>query len=359
MLTAERRWVTYLVWVAAVLLIGASLVPLIVSNRWWIRVFTFPQAQITVLLFIVTVAALAFLNLQHSSSKLLIAGLAGAIVYQLQYLLPYSPLFPKQVQTAERCAPERQVRVLVFNVLKSNRSQEEVVALVRDRAPDLFLGMETDFRWVRALEPLRSSYPAVVSAPRDSAWGMMLFSRLPLVSPEVRHLVDGYVPSIRAGVRLRSGSLFVFHGLHPKPPVMHSSAAGDAELIRAGREVRKTPRAAMLAGDLNDVPWSKTTELFQEVSGMGDPRVGRQFLASFDAHNPLLRWPLDHIFVTPSFRLMELERLPAAGSDHFPILADFCYVEAIDTPAERETLESGTRQRVQEVIAEGRPAQKP
>lgn len=126
-------------------------------------------------------------------------------------------------------------------------------------------------------------YPAVVSAPKDDAWGMMLFSRLPLVRPQVRYLVDHYVPSIRANVLLPSGRPFVFHGLHPKPPMMHSSADGDAELIRAGREIRNTPRAAILAGDLNDVPWSSTTELFQKVSGMGDPRVGRRFLASFDA----------------------------------------------------------------------------
>lgn len=94
-LRAKRPWLSYIVWFTALLLIAASLFPILESNRWWIRILTFPQAQITALLLLVMVAALAILNLRHSSSKLLIASLAGTIVYQLQYLLSYSR-FPER-----------------------------------------------------------------------------------------------------------------------------------------------------------------------------------------------------------------------------------------------------------------------
>lgn len=326
-LRASTKWAVYAVWTFGLLLLTATLIPLVSTNLWWVRVFSFPQIQITILLVLCLVAAAVLLNLSRTGPRLLLIGLIAALVYQAIHLVPYTPLHSKEVETAEACRPDQRVRLLVFNVLKDNRSHEQVRDLIRRAAPDLFLAVETDFVWTKALQPLKASYPNVVSAPRGGAWGMMLFSKLPLVQPEVRYLVDDYVPSIRSEVRLTSGSSFLFYGLHPKPPAMHSTARGDAELIEAGREIRQQDSASILAGDLNDVPWSDTTQLFQEVSQMRDTRVGRSFLPTFKATNPILRWPLDHVFVTPAFRLLALERLPNAGSDHFPLLAILCHLE--------------------------------
>lgn len=332
----SSKWIAYAVWFVGLLLIAATLIPLISTNMWWVRIFSFPQIQITVLLVLCLAAAIVLLNIARTGPRILVAALIGALIYQAQHLAPYTPLYAKEVKAAEVCRPDQRVRLLVFNVLKDNPDHEQVRELVRRSAPDLFLAMETDFTWAKALQPLKASYPQVASAPRDGAWGMMLFSKLPLVKPEVRYLVDDYVPSIRSEVRLSNGSSFLFYGLHPKPPAMHDTAKGDAELIKAGREIRQREAASILAGDLNDVPWSNTAQLFQTISQMRDTRVGRGFLPSFDATNPLLRWPLDHVFVTPAFRVMTLERLPNAGSDHFPILATLCHLHntALAPPSE-------------------------
>ena len=80
-------------------------------------------------------------------------------------------------------------------------------------------------------------------------------------------------------------------------------------------------------GDLNDVAWSRTSRLFQKVAGMGDPRVGRGFYPTFNANYPLLRWPLDHLFVSPHFELMQIDLLPDIGSDHLPIFFRLCLKE--------------------------------
>ena len=53
-----------------------------------------------------------------------------------------------------------------------------------------------------------------------------------------------------------------------------------------------------------------------------DPRVGHGFYNSFHAGHWWLRWPLDHVFYSPDFLLHRLQRLPAFGSDHFPILIE-------------------------------------
>ena len=80
----------------------------------------------------------------------------------------------------------------------------------------------------------------------------------------------------------------------------------------------------MVIGDLNDVAWSRTSRLFRRVGGMGDPRVGRGLYPTFNANIRLLRWPLDHLFVSPHFELMQIDLLPDIGSDHFPIFFRLC-----------------------------------
>jgi endonuclease/exonuclease/phosphatase (EEP) superfamily protein YafD len=78
-----------------------------------------------------------------------------------------------------------------------------------------------------------------------------------------------------------------------------------------------------LAGDLNDVAWSRTSRQLQQTAALRDPRVGRGLFATFNANLPAgWRWPLDHVFVSDDFALCALERPGDIGSDHFPLLVD-------------------------------------
>jgi endonuclease/exonuclease/phosphatase (EEP) superfamily protein YafD len=183
---------------------------------------------------------------------------------------------------------------------------------------------------------------------------MHLFSRFPLVDPQVRFLLDDYVPSIKTGLRLPSGARIDLYGVHPKPPPRQDTARRDAELLIVAREVRAEGAPAIVAGDLNDVAWSRTTRLFQDVSGFLDPRIGRSPYATFNADWPLLRWPLDHVFFEDSFGLLDIAVMEDIGSDHFPLFVGLCHDPAAADAQAEPNLAPSSIDDVREQIREGR-----
>ena len=126
--------------------------------------------------------------------------------------------------------------------------------------PDLILTVETDAWWDERLRVLDRDYPNAIKQPQSNYYGMHFFSKLELSAADVRFLVEKDVPSIRADVRLRSGDMIEFNGIHPRPPEpQQDTEERDAELLIVGRQVEAGARPAIVAGDLNDVAWSHTT----------------------------------------------------------------------------------------------------
>lgn len=208
--------------------------------------------------------------------------------------------------------------------------------------------------------------------PQDNHYGKLLYSRLELVNPEIRFLIESEIPSLRSQVRLRSGALVTLYGVHPRPPGLkrpdeevdegveeaderEDTDMRDAELLLVAREVEKLGDApVIIAGDFNDVAWSHTTHLFQRIGGLLDPRVGRGLFNTFDTGNRLLRYPLDHAFASRHFLLVELRRLPDIGSDHFPFLVILDYDPAASEANDEPEEETGDEQEAEEAIKEGK-----
>ncbi|MDX2151779.1 MAG: endonuclease/exonuclease/phosphatase family protein [Bryobacteraceae bacterium] len=330
--------------------IAATLLPLNPTGRGWVRVWDFPRLQIAGLA-AVALASLCAGPRNGAAPALFAGGLVGAIVFQASRVWRYSPLYPKQVLRSLIQDPERSLRILTSNVFQENRSYQRLLDVVRDSHPDLVLVMETDRAWEHALRPLEAEYRFTVKCSLDNTYGMMLYSRLPLEDPEVRFLIEDDIPSIRASVRLRNGRSVMLYCLHPRPPLPGSpSYARDAELVSVGREIRHAGRPAVIVGDMNDVAWSDTTRLFQRVSRALDPRVGRGLYNTFHVRQPLLRYPLDHVFHTPEFTLVQLRRLPDVGSDHFPMLVELAYEPAAAPVQPPEEMQPQDHQRAVEIL---------
>ena len=338
----------------ALALIAVTALPLAPSNEWWVRVWDFPRTQIAALIVLVFFAGSFLVRRNEWWAWALALALAMCLAFHLYRIWPFTPWHPVQVKSARDCREGSEIRLLTANVLQTNRNTEILFGEISRREPDLVLLVETDGWWHEQLQRLRPSYPHWISQPMDNGYGMHLLSRFPLIEPEVRFLIEDDVPSIRTRLRLSEGTEVLLYGVHPRPPPHSDTAQRDAELLVVASEVQNKQTPAIVAGDLNDVAWSRTNDLFQKVSGLLDPRIGRGIYPTFNANWLLLRWPLDHVFFSDSFLLRALAVLPHFGSDHFPLFVSICYEPAAQSLQREPRPEPQDRERAREVIQEGR-----
>ncbi len=310
---------------ATAVMVLLTMVPLSHSKAWWVWVLDFPRLQ----LFALTAALLAF-DLVVAFDGGWVAWLvplaaAACLLYHAWWITPYTRLFPLEVKTAAAADGGDVLRVMVSNVLMSNRNAQALLHLVATHRPHVLVTLESDDWWQEQLDTLKTDYPFTIQCPLDNQYGMHVYARLPLQDSRVDFLVQDDVPSMHTGIRMPGGQVVRAHFVHPAPPSPTENDASterDAELLTVARRVAGAAAPVIVTGDLNDVAWSRTTRQFRKLSHLLDPRVGRGMFNTFHAGHWFLRWPLDHIFHSDHFTLRSIRRLPSIGSDHFPLLTE-------------------------------------
>ncbi|MFI4917114.1 MAG: endonuclease/exonuclease/phosphatase family protein [Phycisphaerales bacterium JB060] len=368
--------------VAAIGLCLCTLLPVIRSTQWWVRAFDFPRVQIAALMVAVLLgqAALgwfAWRKNRKADAASTRSGLAKrgivpallvvALAWQCYRIFPYTPLAPVQMERSRDPSSLESIRLLIFNVRYDNRQSLALLRLINETRPDIVLLAEPTHWWHGQLDTLKNDFPFTIEQPQDNHYGLLLYSKLDLVDPEVRFLVEDEVPSLRTGVRLPSGRIVRLIGLHPKPPGLkrpvdpqrEDSDQRDAELLTIAKEIKEARDAGddtptIVAGDFNDVAWSHTTRLFQRVSGLLDPRIGRGLFNSFNAKSRIHRFPLDHVFASEHFRLVSMEVLPEIGSDHHPVLVEFSLEPTAEATQDEPDPEGNDLEEAEETIREGK-----
>lgn len=299
----------------------------IAMDYWWIRVFDFPHVQLTVL----SVAAFAayFIKFDFKNWKdYLFAGvMLICMSYQIVKIYIYTPLASFEIKDAQQQDAAKQISFYTANVLQENEEYKHITKYIKEQDADILLFTETDKKWQTALrKTIKDDYPYRVEVPLPNTYGMLLYSRLELIDPKVKYQVEDSIPSIHTKLKLPSGDLIQLYSIHPTPPMpQHNplSSERDKEMMLTALLAMNSNVPVIVIGDFNDVAWSQTTTLFQRVSGLLDPRKGRGLYNTFNAKNPIMRWPLDHVFVSPAFRVSEIALGEDINSDHFPVFIKF------------------------------------
>ena len=192
--------------------------------------------------------------------------------------------------------------------------------LLSEQAPDLLFLQEFTELAQQALssEALRVVYPFRVEAPQADPFGLAILSRQPL--SDIQIVEPGDVQQtlrLRASLQLAERRVALV-ALHPMPPLSSAFArARDQVLAEESTRLAQSEDAALMAGDFNATPWSRT--LFAI-----DPRLQRASGLTPtwpNAFGGLSLLPLDHVFASSAhWRRIDAGLGPDLGSDHRPVV---------------------------------------
>jgi len=345
----------WLLLVPAIFCLVATVFSFIKHEAWWVRGFDFPRIQ---LLFIIIFSAILLYFFKESTTVryVLLGSLFIALCFHSWVIFPYFPISKKDVKDVvdlEENTPT--VSILVSNVLMDNRETAKLKALIERENPDIIFMVETDQWWAEQMDYLKEEYPHQLLKPTDNTYGLLLYSKKEPTKLELNYYVQDDVPSINATFKLDKNSkkTFDFYGIHPRPPAPEESKTSiprDAELVMVGKEIEKKDNPTIVAGDFNDVAWSHTSRLFRRIGSLLDPRIGRGMFSTFHADYVLLRWPLDHVFHSDEFQVIEIKKLEHVGSDHFPIFINLAYIPQEKNEQEESKAEKDDEQEADEKL---------
>lgn len=306
------------------------------TSLWYFKTFDFPRLQALIFLLIILVAY--FVLKRKVRFNFFTVLIALSMIVQLYYIFRYLPFSKKHVADVEEAEGQKlkKLSIIIANVYMKNRQAGKFLDIINDKDPDFVLAMEVDNWWVDQLAPLKDQFPHTLLFPTNNTYGMALYSKHPFDRSTILYFNHDSVPSFHTIVnasQIQPFQLLTVHPVAPRPS-KHPDNLRDEEvgLLKAGRVIAANPLPAIVAGDFNDVGWSYNSRRFEEISGLKDVRYGRGFYNTFSAHSFFMRWPLDYVYTSPQFRISEIERLPAFGSDHFPLLVTF----ALANPDSRE-----------------------
>jgi endonuclease/exonuclease/phosphatase (EEP) superfamily protein YafD len=304
-----------------------------VKNDYWVfKILEYPRLQ---KVFIVALLLMAWVWVwpEESFYRVIFLLLGAAFVYLLVKIGPYTILAKKELKQVAHQNNGNEIKIFSANVLQDNKQYTRMLTQIKSVDPHIVFLLETDDAWANAMKELEAVYPYQLVHPRDNTYGLLFYSKLPLEKAAIRFLVKKDIPSVEAVLVLTTGKKVQLWGLHPEPPVpneaLHSTAK-DKELMKIAFKAKECPLPCIVTGDLNDVAWSYVTELFRKTSGLLDPRRGRGFYSTFSAHHWFVRYPLDYIFCSSHFGLVQMKRLPKNGSDHFATLTHLVLSEELE-----------------------------
>lgn len=334
-------------------------IPLLKTVWWGVRIFDFPQLQFFCFGLACVALFVGLLPITSIYVWALLVLVVLALIYHLWIIIPYTVLAKKTVPDWNKKAQIREgngLKILSSNVLMTNEDYSGFLKMALKADPDIIFMLETDEKWMNNVHSsFNQKYPYQILCPMDNTYGLLFYSRIELESHEIRYLVDKDVPSISAVLKLDGGRKIQLFGLHPTPPAPgenDKSTERDAELILIGREAKGCSLPVVILGDLNDVAWSHTTRVFIRISELLDPRMGRGLFNTFNAKYLLMRWPLDHVFLSPHFVIKQVERLDSFHSDHFPIFIEIVLQPEETSSEEVESADEEDLEEAQEKVSE-------
>lgn len=214
------------------------------------------------------------------------------------------------------------VRVMTSNLQVGNSQHDVHVDHIEDVSPDVVVFQEYTFEWQKALGAQLSAYPFRIEVPTHHAFGIALYSKLPIMDSEVFHFMRDTRKSINATVNFNGESLRII-GTHPPPPL--STGLYDTRnqhLKKLSALAVQSDERVVVVGDLNVSTWSSHFQNFLNAGQLIDGRRGHGVLPTWPGDRLPLQIPIDHILIGRDLQTLTMQTGEELGSDHKSLWAD-------------------------------------
>jgi endonuclease/exonuclease/phosphatase (EEP) superfamily protein YafD len=313
--SARSRWLSRgwrLIECAAIVPIGIVLFSFGARFHWSLDLLTHFRAQYAIgLLPFVIVFALG-----KRRPALIVAGSAFAL--NVAFILPLYFGGPNVLKFTT--AP---TRAMSMNVFWHNTRYAQAVKAIHDADPDILALQEVTEATLDRMKTTLQAYPFVVSKPQDDAYGIALYSKLPLSNPSIVTLGNVDVPVITAHIDTPAGGYSIV-AVHTIPPVRALGASRRNSMLESLPPLIKSlPQPVIVLGDLNCTPWSPHFRELLASARLKDSENGFGVQPTWPSHTTWQRIPIDHFLHSDGITIFHRRVGEWTGSDHFPLIVSF------------------------------------
>jgi endonuclease/exonuclease/phosphatase (EEP) superfamily protein YafD len=174
----------------------------------------------------------------------------------------------------------------------------------------------------RHLRILETRFPhALDTCAPDNLYGLVILSRYPMTRRSGGIGEGDPLPRHLAADLAVEGRAIALVAIHPTNPLRLSQTHRiPMEFESVADLVRNTPDDLILIGDCNAAGWSSYLQDLERKTDLANDRKVRPSWPVWLP--PLVRLPLDHVWVRGRVALLRAELGPRFGSDHLPLVAE-------------------------------------
>ena len=216
---------------------------------------------------------------------------------------------------------EPMLRLAAANLLYKNIDFERMVDGVAEFDADVIVLVEVTPEGRERFRRLEGGFPhALDTCAPDNLYGILILSRFPLTLRSSGIGEDPLPRHLAADLTI-DGRTVTLVAIHPTNPLRISRAHRiPVEFDAVAGLVRGAPDDLILIGDCNAAGWSSYLQELERKTGLANDRKVRPSWPIWLP--PLVRLPLDHVWVRGRVRLLRAGLGPRFGSDHLPLVAE-------------------------------------
>jgi endonuclease/exonuclease/phosphatase (EEP) superfamily protein YafD len=213
------------------------------------------------------------------------------------------------------------LRLVAANLLYKNLDFERTLQGLAAFEADVLVLCEVTPEARRYFRRLEASYPhALDTCAPESLYGILILSRFPLM-PRSSGVGEDPTPRHLAADLSVGADTVSLVAIHPTNPLRFSRAHRiPVEFDAVAQLCRAAQGDLIVTGDCNAAGWSSYLRDLEQGAGLANDGKMRPSWPIWLP--PLVRLPLDHVWVRGRVALLKVGLGPRLGSDHLPLIAE-------------------------------------